>query len=254
MYEKMEPLKFATLFANVPDLDAVLSELYSRFRLAPFLRFDLEESEEITPIALIRLGEYTLELLGRVEGERPKTGVIRCAEIEAPIKEKMEVELAPEMKILCYPSEKPRIRTIEILTSMPKEDAAAFIDHTGATMAEPGSPLDLSGVAIRLVEAEGLPSGKTPGLFFPGWHRLSVHVSSVTESYNSMAASGSSLQSLLEPLQVMPGLKEAMLSFPSKLILQITEESLLKMTPSLALEWVKAKFSGHRMRFKTKEL
>jgi len=44
------------------------------------------------------------------------------------------------------------------------------------------------------------------------------------------------------------------LLLPSDLILQITEESLLKMTPSLALEWVKSKFSGHRIRFKTKDM
>jgi hypothetical protein len=255
MYEKMEPLKFATLSANVPDLDVVLGQLYSHFKLAPFLRCDLEEPEEgITPIALIRIGEHTLELLGRVEAERPKTGVICCAEIEAPVTEKMELEPAPGMKILCYPGEPSRIKAIEILTSMPKEDAAAFIDHTGATMSEPGSPLDLNGVTVRLVKTDGLPSEEPPELFFPGWHRLSMQVSSVTESYDSMAASGSNLRGLLEPFQIMPGIKEAMLSFPSHLILQITEESRLKMTPSLTLEWVKAKFSGHRMRVKSQKI
>jgi hypothetical protein len=158
------------------------------------------------------------------------------------------------MKLICHPGEKLRIRAIEVLTSMPKEDAAAIIDHTGATIDEPEGPLDLNGVMVRLVSAEGFPAEEAPSLFFSGWHRLSVHVPSVIEAYDSMAASGSSLQSLVKPFQVMPGLKEAMLAFPSQLILQITEESLLKMTPSLALEWVSSKFSGHRMRFKLKSV
>ena len=72
------------------------------------------------------------------------------------------------------------------------------------------------------------------------------------ESYDLMAASGSSLQSVVEPFQVMPGLKEAMLVLPSHLILQIAEESRLKMTPSLALERVKSKFSGQHIHFKSK--
>ncbi len=122
MYEKIEPLKFTTLFANVPDLDAVLGELYSQFRLAPFLRFDLDEREGITPVALIRIGEHSLGLLGRVEGERPKSGVIHCVEIEAPVKEKSEVELVPGMKMVCYPGKKPHIRAIEILSALPKEE------------------------------------------------------------------------------------------------------------------------------------
>jgi hypothetical protein len=140
-----------------------------------------------------------------------------------------------------------------VLTSLPKEDAAAFIDYTGATQDEPEKPLNVCGITIRLLETEGIPSLESPGLFFPGWHRLSVQVSSVSESYDIMAASGSSLQSLVEPFQVMPGLEEAMLLLPSHLILQITEESFLKMSPSIALEWVKSKFSGHGMRFKTTE-
>lgn len=253
MYEKIEPLKFTTLFANVPDLDAALSELYTRFKLTPFLRFDLDEPEGITPVALLRMGGHTLELLGRVEGERPETGIIRCAEIEAPVQGKIESELIPGMKLICFPGTTPRLRAIEVLTAMPKEDAAAFIDYTGATMHEPDSPLDLSGVLVRLISTGGLPDEETPNLFFPGWHRFSVRVPSVIEAYDSMTSSGSSLRSLVEPFQVLPGMKEAMLSFPSQLIFQITEESILKMTPSLALEWVKSKFSGHRIRFKVKD-
>lgn len=253
MYEKMETLKISTIFANVPDLDAVLSVLYTRLKLAPFLRFDLEDAEGSIPVALIRIGEQTLELLGRVTGERPESGVIHCVELGAPVSEKTEIDLAPETMLRCFPGERFQLRAIEVMTSMPKEDAAAFIDYTGATIADPGSPLDLGGIALRLIDTAGIPLKESPGLFFPGWHRLGVHVASVNESYDLMAASGSSLQSLVEPFQVMPGLKEAMLSLPSRLILQITEESFLKMTPSIAVEWVKSKFSGHRMRFKTTE-
>jgi hypothetical protein len=254
MYEKQEPLKFATLFANVSDLDAVLHELYSRLKLAPFLRFELDEHHEITPIALIRMGDHILELLGRTQGKRPETGVICCVDIDAPIHENIEFEPAPGMKLRCQPGETFNIRSLEIVTAMPKEDTAAYIDYLGATMDKPDSPLELTGVGLQLTGAEGLPPEETPGLFFPGWHRMSVYVPSAIESYDSMTASGSTLERLVDPFQVMPGLREAMLLLPSKLILQITEESLLKMTPSLLLEWVRSKFSGHRMRFTTKDV
>lgn len=255
MYEKEKPLMLDTLFANVPDLDAVLSDLYTKLQLRPFLRFELDAPEGITPIALLRLGEHhTLELLGRTEGERPQSGIISDVEIEAPVEETIEIEPVSGMKIRCQPGSTPGIRSVEVLTTMPKEDAAVFIEHTGATMKDPDSPLDLGGVSVQLTTIEGLPSEEAPGLFFPGWHRLSVRVPSVTAAYEMMAASGSSLRSLVLPFQAMPGLREAMLLLPSDLILQITEESLLKMTPSLALEWVKSKFSGHRIRFKTKDM
>lgn len=255
MYEKREVLHIATLFANVPDLDAVLSELYTRLGLRPFLRFELEEADYTVPIALVRIGgEHTLELLGRVEGDRPASGLIQMVEIEMPVRERIDLEPAPGMKIVCHPGTNPRIRSFEVSTTMPKEDTAAFIDHLGAIKDNPENPLDLGDVQVQLTSVEGLPVEENPGLFFPGWHRLSVHVPSVLEAYDTMTASGSSLHSLVEPFQVIPGLKEAMLLFPSGLICQITEESLLKMTPSLAIEWVRSKFSGHAMHFKSKEV
>lgn len=254
MYEKTEPLQFSAVFANVQDLDAVLAELYSQFTLTPFLRFDLEESGETTPIALVRIGDQMLELLGRVEGNRPESGAIHAVEIEAPVSEKVEHELAPGMKIVAFPGDTPHIKAVEILTSLPKEDAAALIDYTGATRAEPTQPLELSGTAIRLKDVAGLPDQATPGLFFPGWHRFSVSVNSVTESYDFMAASDSSLQKIVEPFQVMPGLKEAMLALPSHVILQITEQSRVKMTPAIALEWLKAKFARQHIHFTSKKI
>ena len=250
MYQKDKPLQFTTVFANVPDVDAVLSQLYTKLGLRAFLRFELDASDRVTPIALVKLGEHTLELLGRVAGERPQNGVIQCVEFEAPVQQMVELEPSPGMKIRCYPGEQQGIRSVEVLTPMLKEDIAVFIDYTGATMENPDSPLLLEGGCIRFIEAEGFPVNQMPGLFFPGWHRLGVQVASVAETYDMMTASGSSLAGLVEPFQVMPGLKEAMLVSPSGLILQITEESLLKMTPSIALEWVRAKFSGHAMRFK----
>ena len=254
MYEKEKPLKLTTLFANVPDLDVVLGELFTKLGLRPFLRFELDSTEGITPIALLNIGEQSLELLGRSEGERPDSGVVTCVELEVPIQERLELEPAPGMKIHCHPGATPGIRSVEVLSSMPKEDAAVFIDYTGAAMDEPERPLKMGNVTVRLIAAESLPSDLPPDLFFPGWHRLGVQVPSVSDSYEMMASSGSSLTGLVEPFQVMPGLKEAMLLSPSGLILQITEESLLKMSPALAVEWVHSKFSGHRMRFKTKEM
>lgn len=251
MYEKVKRLKLNTVSANVPDLDAVLGELYTKIGLKAFLRFDLDLPQGITPVALLKVGEHTLELLGRVVGERSVSGVIQCVEIEADVNDEITFEPAPGMMIRCRSGKTPGIHTAEILTTRPKEDAALFIDYAGAFMNGPGRPVTMEGGTIRFVTAEGSPSEQPPGLFFPGWHRLGFHVSSVTDTYDMMAASGSSLSGLVEPFQVMPGLKEAMLLFPSGIIIQIIEESFVKMTPSLTLEWVRSKILGHQMRFKT---
>ncbi len=254
MYEQAKPLQLSTVFANVPDIDAVLSELFTRLGLRPYLRFEVDTPEGVTPLALIKIGAYDLELLGRTAGTRPNSGVIQSVELEIPIAEAVEIEPAPGMNLVCYPGTCPRLRALDIHTDLPQEDTATFIENAGAVKHDPASPLMLDTITLRLHAVEGLPAETPPDLYFPGWHRLGVHVPAVTEAYDAMAASGSSLRGLVEPFQVMSGLKEAMLASPSGLIWQLTEESLLKMTPSLALEWVHSKFSGHRMRFKPKNV
>lgn len=250
MHEKNRPLQLDTVFANVSDLDAVLCELYTKLQLRPFLRFEFDSSEGVIPIALIRLGKHTLELVGRTAGERPESGIIHSVEIEAPVENDVKIEPEPGMKLVCHPGSTFRIRSLKMLTSLPQEETTAFIESTGATMQDPGSPLELNGVHLHFVAKEGLPSEKAPGFFFPGWHRLSVRVSSVTDTYEMMAARDSHLRSFIRPFQVMPGLREAMLLSSSGLMVQITEGSLLNMTPALTLEWVRSKFSEYAIRFK----
>jgi hypothetical protein len=57
---------------------------------------------------------------------------------------------------------------------------------------------------------------------------------------------------LEKPFQAMPGLKEGMLYTASGLILQVTEECLVRMMPVIAWHWVRSRLSGRPISFRAK--
>jgi hypothetical protein len=57
---------------------------------------------------------------------------------------------------------------------------------------------------------------------------------------------------LEKPFQVMPGLKEGMVYTPSGLILQVTEERLVRMMPVIAWHWFRSRLSSRPMSFRAK--
>ena len=245
-------MEIDSLMANVPDLDLVLAELSSRTRLRPFLRFQLVETGRSMPVALLNVGETSIELLGRVEGNRPEDGTISKVEIGIPVQQADEFEIASGMRLACVPAPKPHLRSVEILTQTPERDEAALVGCLGATTVEKERSLSLGPTTIRLVRAAGHHVQEEPGLAYPGWHRMGVKVASVSEAHKRMIDWG--LRTLVEPYQVMPGLAESMLLLPSGLIVQPTEEHLWKMMPVLALEWMRSKISGRPITFKTKRI
>jgi len=240
-----------SVFVNVPDVDAALDHIRFRLGLKAFLKFDLIEADGVEiPIAIVMIGNNSLEIIGRVEGNRPEAGVISQVEINAPVNDKVCFALTPGAELICYPSSKPGIRSIEILTTMPGEDEAALVEFSGGVGKQSGDALEIGEVSIHLVTVEADRPAENPGLAFPGWHRLSVKVSSAVEFYNRLTESG--LLPLKKPFQVMPGLKEAMVYTPSGLILQVTEERLVRMMPVMAWHWARSRLSGRPMSFRTK--
>jgi hypothetical protein len=245
-------MEIDSLMANVPDLDFVLVELSSRMRLRPFLRFQLVETGRSIPVALLNVGETSIELLGRVEGNRPEAGTIDKVEIGIPVQQADEFEIASGMRLACVPAPKPHLRSVEILTQTPERDEAALVGCLGATAVEKERTVDLGGTTVRLVRVARHHVDEEPGLAYPGWHRMGVKVASVSEAHKCMIEWG--LRTLVEPYQVMPGLTESMMLLPSGLIVQPTEEHLWKMMPILALEWMRSKISGRPIMFKTKRI
>jgi len=241
-----------SLMANVPDLDSALAELRSRTRLRPFLRFELVECGRSIPVALLNVGETSIELLGRVEGNRPEAGTISKVEIGIPVQQHDEFEIASGMKLACVSAPKPRLRSVEILTQTPHRDEAAFVECLGATTVEKERSLNFGPITIRLVRAAGHHRHEETGLAYPGWHRIGVKVTSASEAHKRMNEWG--LRTLVEPYQVMPGLTEAMVLLPSGLVVQPTEEHLWKMMPILALEWMRSKISQRPIMFKIRRI
>jgi len=168
------PMEIDSLMANVPDLDFVLAELRSRMSLRPFLRFELVETGRSIPVALLNVGETSIELLGRVEGNRPEDGTIDKVEIGIPVQQADEFEIASGMKLASVPTLKPHLRSVEILTQTPDRDEAALVGCLGATTVEKERSLNLGPTTIRLVRAAGRHMQEEPGLAYPGWHRIGV--------------------------------------------------------------------------------
>jgi len=245
-------LRIDSLIANVPDIQVALREFASRIGLRPFLRFDLAEPQTLVPVAILNVGTISFELLGYLEGERPQSGVLSSVEIDAPIHEEMTFSPAPEMNIVCHPAKTPRVRSVEIVSHKPFEDERALLEQLGATRTETKGRVKLGSVEVRLVAADIVPSQQLPSLHFRGWHRVSVGVPSVTIVHRQLMDSG--FRALQNPFQVTPGLSESMVTLPSGVILQLTEQELWKMIPVLAVEWMKSRLFGRSMRFEIKPI
>jgi hypothetical protein len=125
-------MEIDSVFVNVPDVNAALNQIQSRLGFKAFLRFDLIETDGgKTPIAIVMIGNNSLEIVGRIEGNRPEAGVISQVEINALVKDMACFALTPGAELICYPSSKPGIKSIKILTTKPREDTAALSNFSG---------------------------------------------------------------------------------------------------------------------------
>jgi catechol 2,3-dioxygenase-like lactoylglutathione lyase family enzyme len=236
-----------SVYINVPDLKITLDLLRARLGLNPMLQFELAEHEHVVPIALIPIGAHTLEVLGRVAGERPAAGIIQRVEIELPIAEVTRLELIAGSELIAHPASKPDLRAITIRTPQIEVDQARL-----AQLLDEGQPQHAEVSHFERLHFESCPtdrqaSSDIPGLAFAGWHRLSFKVPSLPTTYHSLVAQG--WQTAVPPLRVLPGLSEAMFYLPSGLLIQITEEHVGTMLPVLAWQWVKSRFTRKPIQF-----
>ncbi len=241
------PPHLDSVYINVPDLKITLDLLRARLGLKPMLQFELVDGEHVTPIALIPIGDHTLEVLGRVAGERPAAGIIQRVEIELPIVEQVSLDLIAGSQLIAHPASKPDLRAVKIRTSQLEADQAMLAQLLGDIPPQPGNLLYFDRVNIEWCGADQLSSSDIPGLAFAGWHRLSFKVPSLPTTYNSLAAQG--WRTAVPPLRVLPGLSEAMFYLPSGLLIQITEEHVGTMLPVLAWQWVKSRFTQKPIQF-----
>ena len=242
-------MKLDAVYANVPDIDAALATLRAQAGLKPFLRFELVEPEGNIPLALVPVGDHTLELSGGAAGLRPETGVIERLEIAAAVPEARTFELGPGAPVVCTPASRPALRGVAVASPVPDADAAVLVEAVGAEPGEGPGSLRLGSVAVTLAPSGDAAAPELPGVRFPGWHRIAFSVDSLDPALRRFADAGTSV--LLEPFQVMPGLDEAMVCAPSGLVLQVTRERLGRMMPVLAWEWLRAKLARRAIRFST---
>lgn len=245
-------MKLDSVYINVHNIEEALQRVKSQLGLKPFLRFELVEPAGVTPIALIQLGEHTLELLGSARGERPTGTIIQRVEIALPIASPLQCELMPDSELIAYPSTQAGIRSVEVLTPRLQEDSQVLTELFGAKKSSTPSSFDLSGVQIILTPRESTVSKELPSTAFPGWHRLSFQVSSVRQAYTHLIANG--LCSLGGPMSVLPGFNEAMIVTVSGLILQVTEQHLWKMLPILAVHSIKSALTKRPIQFRVSDL
>lgn len=240
-----------SVYINVPDLKTALDVLRARLGLKPMLQFELVEHEHVVPIALIPIGAHTLEVLGRVAGERPAAGIIQRVEIELPIAELTRLELIAGSELIAHPASKPDLRAITIRTPQAEADWARLIQLLGEDQPQCAEVSRFGPLHFESCLIDQLPSSSLPGLAFAGWHRLSFKVPSLLTTYRTLVAQG--WQTAAPPLQVLPGLSEAMFHLPSGLLIQITEEHVGTMLPVLAWQWVKSRFTRKPIQFHARQ-
>jgi len=89
-------IPYPLILATRRDLDSAVAGVETHLGLSPFLRFELlARHGSPIPIALFSLEGGSLEVLGRVDGCRPETGVISCVEMVAPVAKCAELARRP---------------------------------------------------------------------------------------------------------------------------------------------------------------
>ena len=236
-----------SVYINVPDLKAVLDVLRARLGLNPVLQFELVEPEHVVPIALIPSGSHTLEVLGRVAGERPAAGINQRVEIDLPIAEVTRLELVASSELIAHPASKPDLRAIKVRTPQAETDRARLAQRLGEGQPQHAEVSRSVRLHFESCPTDRLSSSSLPGLALAGWHRLSFKVPSLSTTYRALAAQG--WQTAAAPFRVLPGLSEAMFYLPSKLLIQISEEHVGMMLPVLAGHWARSKLRRKPIQF-----
>ena len=246
-------MKLDSVYANVHDIEKVLYQLRLKTRLKQQFQYMFHETVGAEyPVASVRLGQQTIELIGRVHNAQPIGGVIRRVECEADLSETFTLDLAPGSRLVIHPGSAPGIKLIEIHSPVEKRDRACMLKMCDADAQPTETGLMQDTTEIRLIRTGGVVPSSKPTLTFAGWNRMSVRTSSLKMAWRNLTMGG--LRPLMPPFQVMPGRSMAMVQTPSGLILQLTEQRNFTMLPALYWRGFLSRLSGKPIEFHQRQL
>ncbi len=246
-----------TVGGNVHNLNSVLADLQSMTGLKPFIRFELTLPHGPVRVALVQCADVSLEFFEHADGARPANlAYVHRVVLELPDREPAECVLEPGLSVAVRPGSRRRVAEVELYSGRVQEDITVLQNCCGAEPGDDAGSVRFGGVVLRfrpLDVSGGIPDSGAidPGLRLPGWHRLMLAGEPVLAAAPRLA---SHLDVLLPPFLVMPGLREAMFTMPSGLVLQITEQQLWKMLPVFLAHKVIGALRDRPVRLKDRPL
>jgi hypothetical protein len=244
--------------ANVYNLPRVLAAVRELTGLQPFLRFELELTHGVVPVAQVMCGDVTLEFLEHARGQYPAgASRIRCVLLHVPGRDPGEREMEPGLWLAVQPGPKPRLAEIQVQSNSVDEDVAVLRAGCGAglrpTQDDGAWTVELGDTLLRFSSRAGTGSPRRvagPGQRLPGWHRIGLACQRLEDAVSALVQAGAQVE--VPPYQVLPGLREAMLRVPSGLVVQLVEQKLWQMLPVVGVLALMAKLAGQPLRFKTR--
>lgn len=231
--------KLDSVIANVYNLDQVLAVLKERLNLSPFLTNTITiEQDKKVRMALVSLSNGDFEFIECAEQPRPAQ---MCAfteiHIECPmVQEETCIELEEGLSVWAFPGAKPMITMITAHSTQPAADTEVLLHFCDNSCEHPlpddGKEFVIEGIKIHFI-SQGTVGNPSPLLedfsSIHGWHRFSLKVHQLEPAVDLLEKAGA--RTIVPIFAVMPGLREAILTLPSGLIIQPVEQKLLKMMP-----------------------
>jgi len=263
MFQNVD-FKLDTIAGNAHDLESVLSMIKELIDVKPFIKFELVvDNDRIVPVALVMIGNYTLEILGGANGSRPiGMGHIESIIIETHNGKTGLYELDTGLKIEIKNNKKlkkPYINGFKVKSPLFDEDANLLQQACGFkynSSTENEISLSIADINVDLIRSNIRSPEINPELVLkndiyqalPGWHRIGLSCKDIDAATKEIVNAGGKI--LVSPYKVLPGMYESMIYFPSGLIVQPLVQKLWKMLPVMILKGISTKFTSHGMRFR----
>ena len=249
-------LRFDSVAGNVVDLEAALKTLRAATGLEPFLRFELVDDDKTVPVALVKVGDASLELLGHVS-PTDHAGAARITGVRLSVKgiEATTVELGAGCTLEVQPGPEKRVAGISVESATADSDADLLtrVCRSQGVASDDSRVSCIDGVEIRF--SDRAPARSTTetetaeGEYFAGWHRLGLTCSDLESTLTRLEGLG--LAPMVPAYNVLPGLDEALLQLPSGLVIQPVRQRLWKMLPVIGSKKIVAALTHRPIRFAT---
>lgn len=242
--------KIDSIIANVKNMKAVLHVLYTQLSIKPFHRSVIQIDGVPIEMALLHLGNVDLELIAC--GNHPAPTDQSCLSIptiETPVTATPQIlHLEEQLNLQLLPGNSLKLTQIDFQSSSPLRDAEILLHcFSGSSLASDDDQtvrytLDMIDFIFHCQDP--MDNGNTQRENIKteqGWRRVSFAIQNLEEAVATLNSAGT--QVVISPFTVLPGLREAMLSLPSGLIIQPVEQNLPQMLLHLILEKTKSLFN-----------